>query len=298
MVENSDTPATYAQNDPETLQSSRTSNRRSSDGVDEQPTSYEGLAQLMGIYPELAIFRRFGALNLYNIIFMQAEIAALELQYREMVAKEKNSEEIFSSTWYMLRDTASHHQRGPSNDDPRNFATSQILRFEKPTATDLGFLQTWLTSAALGDNFLAPSESAAWQKESLRPDLVTLHPRSESDKKFSRRAMNYMVNLVRRAFRWKGMFGNEEIPGLVNYQATNLLLAVQITTAVLSSLLLLLSVVALYFVQPTGARLGIIGAFSVSFSLGLAVLSGANRNEIFAATAACIAVQVVFVGTN
>jgi hypothetical protein len=60
----------------------------------------------------------------------------------------------------------------------------------------------------------------------------------------------------------------------------------QIATAVLSSLLLMLSVVVLYFVGAPGARLGIIGAFTVIFSLGLALFSGVNRNEIFGATAA------------
>jgi hypothetical protein len=39
----------------------------------------------MGSHPELAIFRRFGALNLQNILFMQAEIAGLEVYYSEVV---------------------------------------------------------------------------------------------------------------------------------------------------------------------------------------------------------------------
>lgn len=42
----------------------------------------------MGAYPELAIFRRFGALNLRNIMFMQAEIADLEKKYETVVAED------------------------------------------------------------------------------------------------------------------------------------------------------------------------------------------------------------------
>jgi hypothetical protein len=193
---------------------------------------------------------------------------------------------------------------------------AHILAFQPPAKNDLGFLQFWLTNPKLGDNFLHGAGSDTWDDAKLRPDLVALRPRSENDKRFSRRATNYLIALFRRVFRWKGLFsGDIEIPGLVDYQASNLLLIMQITTAVLSSLLLMISVVVLYFVHPTGARLGIIGAFTVIFSLSLAVFSGANRNEIFGATAAwvssvnrykfttngssrCIAVQIVFVGTN
>jgi hypothetical protein len=64
-----------------------------------RPTGYEGLAQLMGVYPELAIFRRFGALNLQNVLFLQAEITALEEIYSE-VAANQNHYPGFSEEWY------------------------------------------------------------------------------------------------------------------------------------------------------------------------------------------------------
>ena len=124
-------------------------------------------------------------------------------------------------------------------------------------------------------------------RKKVLPDLVTLRPRSASDKRFSKRATDYLIALSRRVFRWSNLFDGEElIPGLVDYQAASLLLFMQVATAVLSSLLLVVSVVVLYFVHPQGARLSIIGAFTVIFSLGLAFFSGANRNEIFGATAA------------
>jgi hypothetical protein len=48
----------------------------------------------------------------------------------------------------------------------------------------------------------------------------------------------------------------------------------------------MISVVVLYFVRSSGARLGIIGGFTVFFSISLAVFTGANRNDIFGFTAA------------
>jgi hypothetical protein len=143
-----------------------------------------------------------------------------------------------------------------------------------------------LTTPELGANFLPPRDSATWDNYSIL-DLVTLRPRSENDKRFSKRSADYLIALFRWVFRRRRLFGGDElIPGLVDYQASSLLLFMQIATAVLSSLLLMVSVVVLYFVRAPGARLGIIGAFTVIFSLGLALFSGANRNEIFGATAA------------
>ena len=60
---------------------------------------YEGLAQFMGVYPELAIFRRFGALNLQNVLFLQAEITTLEEIYSEVAANQNHYPE-FSEEWY------------------------------------------------------------------------------------------------------------------------------------------------------------------------------------------------------
>jgi hypothetical protein len=71
-------------------------------------SGYEGLARFMGTYPELAIFRRFGALNLQNIIYLQAEITTLEDEFQEIVAEDNlNAErEMFSRDWDHLANSA------------------------------------------------------------------------------------------------------------------------------------------------------------------------------------------------
>lgn len=40
--------------------------------------SYNKLSKFMGALPEVAIFRRFGALNAQNLLFLQAELVRLE----------------------------------------------------------------------------------------------------------------------------------------------------------------------------------------------------------------------------
>ena len=51
--------------------------------------SYPKLSTFMASWPDVAIFRRFGALNAQNLLFLQAEITHLE---RELEIIRKNNE--------------------------------------------------------------------------------------------------------------------------------------------------------------------------------------------------------------
>lgn len=73
-------------------------------------------------------------------------------------------------------------------------------------------------------------------------------------------------------------------------------IADQISSFVATTLILI-PVITLHFVKSADARLIIIVVFSVAFQ-GLVVLSTeAKRSEVFAATAAFVAIQVVYVGS-
>ncbi len=73
-------------------------------------------------------------------------------------------------------------------------------------------------------------------------------------------------------------------------------IADQISSFVATSLILT-PVITLHFVNSADARLIIIVVFSVAFQ-GLVVLATeAKRSEVFAATAAFVAIQVVYVGS-
>ena len=52
---------------------------------------YAKLATFMGAYPEVAIFRRFAALNTQNILYLQAELIHLETTLRELEKTDKSS---------------------------------------------------------------------------------------------------------------------------------------------------------------------------------------------------------------
>lgn len=93
------------------------------------------------------------------------------------------------------------------------------------------------------------------------------------------------------------MEGDEE-NGLVHYKDTTLSAITRVFTILVSSLLPSASIFVLYFVDSLIDRLAIIMGFSVLFSISLAVLTSAQKIEIFAATAAFASVQVVFVGST
>jgi hypothetical protein len=59
--------------------------------VPTEPRGYHRLADLMGHYPEAAILRSFGSLNMLNLLSLQAELVDLEVQFRDIWVDDDNS---------------------------------------------------------------------------------------------------------------------------------------------------------------------------------------------------------------
>lgn len=66
-------------------------------------------------------------------------------------------------------------------------------------------------------------------------------------------------------------------------------------SVVLAVILLVGSILTLYYVRGDSARLGILMAYIIIFAFGVALTTGANRDSIFASTAAYAAVLIVFI---
>ena len=52
--------------------------------LEQMTEGYAKVAQLMGEHPEFAIFRRFRALNMQDMLYLQAEITHLEADLRKI----------------------------------------------------------------------------------------------------------------------------------------------------------------------------------------------------------------------
>jgi len=72
---------------------------------------------------------------------------------------------------------------------------------------------------------------------------------------------------------------------------------ITVVTVLLAACLLVGSILALYFVHSSGARLGLLAAFTLLFAASVGLLTNAKRSELFCTTAAYAAVLVVFVGS-
>jgi hypothetical protein len=65
---------------------------------------YAKVAQLMSTHPEFAIFRRFRALNVQNLLYMQAEITHLEAELRNKADEDIQSgnKQDHAHDWWSL----------------------------------------------------------------------------------------------------------------------------------------------------------------------------------------------------
>ncbi len=67
---------------------------------------YPKLAVFQTSFPETAIFRKFGALNLQNLLYLQAQLSRLEVELREIAKEDLESEDPqrlqFNKDWWEL----------------------------------------------------------------------------------------------------------------------------------------------------------------------------------------------------
>lgn len=72
-------------------------------------TGYPKLAAQIGLRPELAMFRRFGALNAENLLYYQAELVDLEKSLQKCQEADRASgvgrKPSYSVNWYWLRES-------------------------------------------------------------------------------------------------------------------------------------------------------------------------------------------------
>jgi hypothetical protein len=87
--------------------------------LDKLVAGYPKLAGLMGLFPELAILRRFGSLNMRNLLYMQAELVYLENELQECeladkYARSRDERTRYRSNWFWLRESARYGEGEPS----------------------------------------------------------------------------------------------------------------------------------------------------------------------------------------
>jgi hypothetical protein len=80
--------------------------------------SYRALASLMSTYPDVFIVRRFSELNVMNLLYLQAELAHLEQELKEIEDEDRLCEawprKRFATDWKSLGIGSRHKYNGCS----------------------------------------------------------------------------------------------------------------------------------------------------------------------------------------
>jgi len=269
------------------------------------------VAQLMSQHPELAIARRFGHLNMQNLLYLQAELVHLEAEYKKIAEDDhRNPGRLdFAKDWLSLSqsdDEADLEQWEKLLEiRPKlkeyNDCFAQVVRMTEqdgPNPYDLRFLRNWLERPKMGNFPILGPDQHVWEKSNEK-DLAAIQ-RRQGDDPFTRWFIDSCIPRFHNVFGkyFKSHLPEEPESEISQYSEAHLTGVVHVLSTVLASLLPISSIVILYFVSNLLVRLGIVVTFTAIFSFSLALITQSKRIEIFAGTSAFAAVQVVFVTVN
>lgn len=289
---------------------------------------YGKFANLMGEFPELTIFRRFGALNAKLLLYRQAELVRLEDDLKFIAQEDEKHADTkeFGKSWHKMHEASSefgaNQQRekvhqieeklktycefrllvcivsiGRLNDADRMLCwTAEVYRLRKPADSDLSFLQRWLRHRDGGDNFLKDLEADPWELEYTQ-DLLVLSDKDQRDR-LARYLGDKLGLLYHKCWGYHTDSDIDPEKGLGRiweYKHKNYVLIGNALCVILSTFIPVTSLFSLSSIQDILYRLLMITCLTLLFSSVLMFVVGCRRFDVFAGTAAFAAVQVVFV---
>ncbi|KAA6411901.1 MAG: hypothetical protein FRX48_04051 [Lasallia pustulata] len=163
----------------------------------DQPSmgSYNKLSKFMSSWPEVAIFRRFGALNAQNLLFLQAELVRLEDQLQNIREDDAQSADLEKKLSHQSwRSLVLAHEQGDAStsqwqkvleirDKLKEYNAAlleyrELCKLQMPNQRSLEALREWLARPECGDYFLRGIEADVWDADEAEQadDLVSLSP--------------------------------------------------------------------------------------------------------------------------
>jgi hypothetical protein len=181
----------------------------------------------------------------------------------------------------------------------------QMCALQNPTRHDLRRLREWLLRPECGDNFLRGIERDILHQDDRldidqerASDLVTMSREAIEHDFFSRWLSDEVLDKFHSLVGWRLKRPVDDESGIYHYRKLHLRAFSHLIGVILASVIPAASIFTLYFVPHPVDRLVVLLGFSVLFSVCLALFTSARRVEVFSATAAFAAVQVVFVGST
>jgi hypothetical protein len=291
------------------------------DDLSDVVVGYPKLAAKIEILPEIAIFRRFGALNAQNLLYYQAELTYLERKLKLQQSKDSQygngNERSYAVDWFWL-ENSKVQESAPQLDlilrirkvlkeysklfssksllcmlmvlDDFLVQQSTILQYAEPGDWDLHHIQNYLQLPEMGQCALEGPDSVIWgsvaDRKSHKPDLITLRPRAREDPFSKWAAENTIFNLFKCGCA--RFIKPSRKHGVISYKDSTIYKITYWITVILAALIPIASIAVLNEVQSMPARLAIIAAFNVLISICLIGFADAKRDQVFAINAAYV----------
>ncbi|KAL4805153.1 hypothetical protein BDV18DRAFT_25436 [Aspergillus unguis] len=250
---------------------------------------------------ETFIYRKFDELAARNLLYLQAELLVLEKELDKLDRSDANSADMDLKdairTWETLTWRCDTNDKKAQDRMALILRTreklkeyhealllqTEIMKLERPNKRVLEAYEKW---------FKKPYPALGGQAKKFLDspnDLIALNPSPESD---------YLSLFLRRHWPVKEELSRDGFHRIGRFNEKSISVAVAVLTILVAAVLLVGSIVGLYFVASDAAKLGMIAAFTAAFALSVGLMTNARRVEIFAGTAAYAAVLVVFVSGN
>ncbi|TAQ89639.1 hypothetical protein B7494_g2020 [Chlorociboria aeruginascens] len=277
----------------------------------EQPllkgADYHKLAHLMSRVPETSIFRTFREVTLFNLLSLQAELSALVEDFEDHYKADMTGEETEPTTGEpqdlfrsFLRLRESNGGQSLQYNTVLNIRyklkeyPSEISRLEKPEKVDLKNLRDWFSHPTVGGNFLPLLENM-WGTENDDDQIIL----TQKDEGLMRASSTWIMLLYDWVYGKR--FGKPEVidaqTGSRYYPDSSVKKIAKVTTSVIAALIPGIVILGLNYLETTVKRIGTMLACTALFAFVLSFWTQADVVDVFAATGAFAAVEVVFIGS-
>ncbi|KAI9696593.1 MAG: hypothetical protein M1836_005612 [Candelina mexicana] len=243
---------------------------------------YQKLSDFMGHHLENAIFRQFKALNVQNLLYLQAEMTRLEAELQEIATGDQQSADssgnIYHRSWWELSQAPEEKHSNPQwvkvleireKLELYNITLLRIVevfKLDQPRRHSLKILRRWLQAPEYGNFFLRGTEAQIWDQKN-DGDLIALSHNSNEQDLFSSWLAEKFIKFFHQTcgYRFKKSIPGDVESGLANYKDTHIYEATNAISTTLAAMLPTLCMFVLYFVKSPLARLGFIMCFSATF---------------------------------
>lgn len=269
---------------------------------------FAAFGSFLGSDPDLQIYRKFNDLASRNLACMQSQLMALHTEIERLDELDRHDAETRpdgwmerqrpARSWEVLESKAAEgDEREKKRMDLilrlRNLMSeyqealikqSQVLVLDPPTSRATEALSAWYKHNR-------PLIGHSYDLYNQKHDLVALRTPPDQD-----RLTTFLQSNLGYYFRTKSQNTAEQEVTYFPEQTIRHIVA--FLSVMLSAVLLIGAIVALFFAPNRKTKLGLIAVFTLAFAASVGILTNARKAEIYASTAAYAAVLVVYVSND